>query len=192
MQANDMLEYKDKIIDAFKNGIFLSGHLKTSDDAAHGHVLEDVKNFIQKIESMSEKINLNLFEDFFESQSPVIYAKMLINTENPDKNKEFVAEIEDRISDLKDRIKKMSKTKQKNAAETLEIINEILDYNKNAQKNFQLPSKVNKGKSELKTEESIAERVKSENEKIAEIKKKENSEEKNINDSLFKYYISKY
>ena len=180
MQANDMLEYKDKIIDAFKNGIFLSGHLKTSDDAAHGHVLEDVKNFIQKIESMSEKINLNLFEDFFESQSPVIYAKMLINTENPDKNKEFVAEIEDRISDLKDRRKKMSKTKQKNAAETLEIINEILDYNKNAQKNFQLPSKVNKGKSELKTEESIAERVKSENEKIAEIKKKKKILKKKI------------
>ena len=49
MQANDMLEYKNKIIDAFKNVIFLSGHLKT-DDAAHGHVLEDVKDFIQKIE----------------------------------------------------------------------------------------------------------------------------------------------
>ena len=38
---------------------------------------------------------------------------MLINTENPDKNKEFVAEIEDRISDLKDRIKKTSKTEKK-------------------------------------------------------------------------------
>ena len=102
MQANDMLEYKDKIIDAFKNGIFLSGHLKISDCAAHGHVLEDVKNVIQKIGSMSEKINLSLFKDFFESQSPVIYAKMLINTENPDENKEFAAEIEDRISDLKE------------------------------------------------------------------------------------------
>ena len=74
----------------------------------------------------------------------------------------------------------MSKAKQKNAAETLEIINEILNYNKNAQKNFQLPSKVNKGKSELKTEESIAERVKSENEKIAEIKKKKKILKKKI------------
>ena len=34
---------------------FLSGHLKTSDDAAHDHVLEDVNTFIQKIESMAEK-----------------------------------------------------------------------------------------------------------------------------------------
>ena len=62
MQANDILEYKNKIIDAFTKGTFLSVHLKTSDDAVHGHVLEeDVKDFIQKIESMSEKINLSLF-----------------------------------------------------------------------------------------------------------------------------------
>ena len=112
MKANDILEYKDKIIDAFKNGIFLSGHLKTSDDAAHAHVLEDVKDFIQKIESMSEKNNLSYFQDFFESQSPAIYSKMLINTENPDKNKKTVAEIEEKISDLKDN-KKMSKTEKK-------------------------------------------------------------------------------
>ena len=108
-----MLEYGDKIIDAFKNGIFLSEHLKTSDGAAHDHVLEDVNNFIQKIELMAEKINLSLFEDFFESSSPDDYAKTLINTKNPDENKENVAEIKDRISDLKDRIKKMSETEKK-------------------------------------------------------------------------------
>ena len=28
MHTNDMLEYADKIIDAFKNGTFLSEHLK--------------------------------------------------------------------------------------------------------------------------------------------------------------------
>ena len=76
-------------------------------------MLEDVKNFIQKIGLMSEKINLNLFEDFFESSSPADYAKMLINTENPDKNKKFVAEIKDRISDLKDRIREMGKKEKK-------------------------------------------------------------------------------
>ena len=54
-----------------------------------------------------------MFEDFFESPSPADYAKKLIDTENPDKNKEFVAEIKDRISDLKDRIKKMSQTEKK-------------------------------------------------------------------------------
>ena len=59
---------------------------------------------------MSEKINLSLFEKFFESSSPVDYAKMLINTKELDKNKEIVeiVEIKDRISALKEQIKKMS------------------------------------------------------------------------------------
>ena len=87
---------------------------------------------------------------FFELPSPADYAKMLINTDNLDKNKEFVAEIKDRISDLKDRIKEMNETEKKNADETLNIIEKILDYNKNAQKNFSLVSKIDKGKSELK------------------------------------------
>ena len=46
-----------------------------------------------------------MFKDFFESL-PADYAEMLIDTENSEKNKEFVAEIKNRISDLKDRIKK--------------------------------------------------------------------------------------
>ena len=56
MQANGLFEYRDKIIDAFKNGTFLSEHLKKSDDAAYDYVLENVDDFIQKTESMSEKI----------------------------------------------------------------------------------------------------------------------------------------
>ena len=50
---------------------------------------------------MEEKINLGLFEDFFELSLSADYAKMLINTENLDKNKEFLAAIKDRISDFK-------------------------------------------------------------------------------------------
>ena len=185
MQATDLLEYKNKIIDAFKDGTFLSEHLKKTDNAAYGYVLEDVKDFIQEIESMSEKINLSLFEDFLELPSPVDFVKKLINTENLDKNKELVAEIKDRISDLKDRIKEMSETEKINADETLEIINKILDYNKNAQKNFHLVSKIDKGKSELKFQKSIAERVKSRRQRLdIIIKKKEN-----INNEFFKEYF---
>ena len=72
----------------------MSEHFKKSHDAAYDYVLKDVNSFIQKTQSMAEKINLSLLEDFFESSSPVDYAKMLINTKNPDE-----------ISDLKDRIK---------------------------------------------------------------------------------------
>ena len=190
MQANELLKYTNKIINAFRNGTFLSEHLKKTDNAAYGYVLEDVKDFIQEIESMSEKINLSLFEDFLELPSPVDFVKKLINTENLDKNKELVAEIKDRISDLKDRIKEMSKKEKKNksADETLKIIEEILDYNKMAEKTFARASKVDKGKPESKLEESIGKRVKLRRERIAEIE----GEEKNINNNLFKEYFTNY
>ena len=65
MQANDLLKYRNKIIDVFKNGIFLSEYLKKLDNAGYNYVLKNVKDFIQQTESMSEKIDLSLFEDFF-------------------------------------------------------------------------------------------------------------------------------
>ena len=65
MEANGMLEYRNKVIEAFRDGTFSSEHLKKSDAAAYDYVLKDVKNFIQKIESMAENISLSLFEDFF-------------------------------------------------------------------------------------------------------------------------------
>ena len=43
----------------------MSEHLKKLDDSAHSYVLEEVNKFIEEIKSMEEKINLNLFEDFF-------------------------------------------------------------------------------------------------------------------------------
>ena len=62
------------------------------------------------------------------------------------------------------------KKKIKNADETLEI----LDYNKNAQKKISAYIKSwQKKKWKLKTEESIAKRVKLKNEKIAETKEEE-------------------
>ena len=54
-----------------------------------------------------------MLEDFFELSSPADYAKMLIDIKNTDENKRIVAEIEDRISNLKDRIKEMSETETK-------------------------------------------------------------------------------
>ena len=75
MHENDLLDYGDKIIEAFRNGTFSSEHLKKSDDAAYDYTLKGVNSFIQENESMAEKINLSLFKDFFESSSPADYAK---------------------------------------------------------------------------------------------------------------------
>ena len=61
---------------------------------------------------MSEKINLSLFEDFFELWSPADYSKIFIDT-SPNENKKTVAEIKDRTSNLKDRTKKISQTEKK-------------------------------------------------------------------------------
>ena len=63
--ANESLEYKDKIINAFKNGTFSSEYLKKSDDVAYDFMLKGVNKFIEEIKSMKKKINLSLFEDFF-------------------------------------------------------------------------------------------------------------------------------
>ena len=73
--------------------------------------------------------------------------------------------------------KKYERKRKKNesANEALQSIEEILDDNKNAQRYFLFASEVDKGKTEPKTEESIAEKTKLRREKIAEIK----TEEKN-------------
>ena len=104
-----------------------------------------------------KKINLSFFEDFFESLSPADYAKMLVNTKNLNENKEIVVEIEDRILDLNNRIKKNEWNRKKNADKTSKIIEEILNHNKNAQKNFPLASKVDKGKTEPKVNKGKSE-----------------------------------
>ena len=60
----------------------------------------------------------------------------------------------------------MTKKKKKNAKETLEIIDKIIDYNKDAQNFFHRASKVDKKKKKSKIEESIAERTKLKRQKL--------------------------
>ena len=110
MQAKDMLEYRDEIIEDFRNGIFSFEHLKKSDAATYNYVLKDVSKFIKKIESMAENINLSSFNEFFDLSS-VDYAKYLINLKNTEENKEFVTEAKNRISALKVEIKKKNEQK---------------------------------------------------------------------------------
>ena len=62
---------------------------------------------------IEEKINLSLFEDFFQSSSPAEYAKELINTKNADENKKDVEEMQNKISDLEEWIKKNEWQKKK-------------------------------------------------------------------------------
>ena len=57
MHPNDMLDYGNKIIEAFWDGTFQSEHLKKSGDAAYDYVLKDVNNFIQEMKSRWKQKN---------------------------------------------------------------------------------------------------------------------------------------
>ena len=157
----------------------MTEQLKTSDDdIAYGFVLGDKKNFTQKIEPMSENINPGLFNEFFES-SPVYYAKYVVDLKDTTENKEFVIEIGNRVSDLKDTIKKMSETEKE------KIIEEIFNYNKQIQKALARASKIDKIKSEPKPEKSAAERTKLRRQRSDEIAQTE----KKISLELFIKYF---
>ena len=78
MQANDLLEYRNKIIDGFKDNTFSSEYLKKSDNAAYDFMLKNVNKFIQEIRSMEEKINLSLFEDFWKIHHQLIMQECLL------------------------------------------------------------------------------------------------------------------
>ena len=56
MQANDLLEYRNTIIDAFKNGIFLSEYLEKLDEARYKYVFKDVKKLFRKLNRWKKKL----------------------------------------------------------------------------------------------------------------------------------------
>ena len=157
MQANDLLEYRGKIIKTFKDGT------KKWDAAAYTYVLKDVNKFIEEIKSMEEKINLSLFEDFFQT-SPADYAKKLINIKNADENKGIVEEIKDRISDLEDKSKQMNE-KEKKMLRRQRLLEKFLMIIKMLKIFFIVHQKLIK-KSKWKFEESIAERLKLRKQKL--------------------------
>ena len=112
MQANDLLEYRDKIIKAFKDGTFLSKYLKKSDYAAHDYVLKDVMILFRKLNQWKKKLTYVCSGIFFKLLS-ADYAKVLINIKTVDENKKIIEEIEYRTSYLKERIKTMSEKEKK-------------------------------------------------------------------------------
>ena len=56
MQADDLLGHRNNIIKAFKDGTFMSEHLKKLDDAAYKHVLKDVNKFIKELNQWKKKL----------------------------------------------------------------------------------------------------------------------------------------
>ena len=99
------------------------------------------------------------------------------------------------MSDLKKRIKKMSKTekKRKRLMRHQRLLRKTLDQNEDVKKFFRFASKVDRGKSQPNTEESIAERMKLRRQKLDIIAKTKNKKKKKrkekIDNTLFNYYL---
>ena len=76
-----------------------------------------------------------MFKTYFNFSASIDLAKKLFKTEDKTKNNDFVEEMKNRWSNLKDKTKTMSKEEIKNEKpnDILEIINEILDFNKEIQ-----------------------------------------------------------
>ena len=73
-----------------------------------------------------------MFKDYFDVLVPSALAKKLYETKNKNKNNELVELINFRWSNLKDEIEKMTENeiKTEKPHKILEIVKEILDFNK--------------------------------------------------------------
>ena len=136
-----MLNNRQKVIDAFKTGIFSykDGFKKEEESEEESEekklkkIKDDFKKFIEYIENESKGINYDLFKDYFDLVVPSALAKKIYETK---KNNELVELIKVRWSNLKDDIEKMTEDEIKNERpyKILEIIKEILDFNKKIRK----------------------------------------------------------
>ena len=81
-------------------------------------------------------MNNDLLKTYFIFVTPIDLGKKLFETKDKTKNSELVKEMKNRWSNLKDKIKKMSKEEIKNEKpnDILGIISEIYDFNKEIQK----------------------------------------------------------
>ena len=88
------------------------------------------------IERKSKDINNDLFKNHFDFSTPAALTKKLFETKDARENSKFVTEIKNRWSNLKDKTEEMSKEeiKNKKSNEILEIINKIVDFTKEVQK----------------------------------------------------------
>ena len=137
-----MFHARKDIIGFLEEGIFpFKGNVsKTKEEIKEKTKEEEIKRFINNgialIERESEDLNNDLFKKYFDFSTPVALTKKLSEIKDARENSNFVKEIKNRWSNLKDKIEEMSKEEIKNEKpnEILGIINEIIDFNKEVQK----------------------------------------------------------
>ena len=132
---------RNDIINAFYKKIFpyKDSESKTKGEKLGENSEEELKEYINSaftfIEEKSKEINNDLFTKYFNFSTPIDLANQLYETKSKNKNSEFEKEIKKSWSNLKDELEKMSKEKIENKKpnEILEIVNKIIDFNKEIQ-----------------------------------------------------------
>ena len=140
--AVELLHVREDIVNYFKKGTFpFKGKVFKTKEEKSEEIKEETKeefinNAIPLIKKESKDINNDLFKTYFNFSAPIDLAKKLFETEGEKNDSELVEEIKNRWSRLKDEIKKMSKEETKNEKpnDILVIISEIIDFNKEIQK----------------------------------------------------------
>ena len=134
---------RNDIINAFNKNIFLCKE-KKSEEKSEEELKEYINNTFTFIEEKSEGINNYLFMKYFNFLKPSALAKQLYETKDKKKNNMLVEEIKNRCSNLKYETKKLSEEEIENKKpnQILETVNEILDFNKEIQKQRGLGLKI--------------------------------------------------
>ena len=129
---------RENIVNYFKKGVFpFKGKVfKIKEEIKEEEKEELINNAIALIKKESKDINNDLFKTYFNFSAPIDLAKKLFETKDKKKNSAFVEEIKNRWSNFKLETEKISKEEIKNEKpnDILRIINEILDFNKEIQK----------------------------------------------------------
>ena len=141
---------RNVIINAFNKNIFLckDSESKTKEKKSEEKSEEELKEYINNtftfIEEKSEGINNYLFMKYFNFLKPSALAKQLYETKDKKKNNMLVEEIKNRWNNLNNETKEKSKEEIGNETrnQILEIINEVLDFNKKIQEQRDLGLKI--------------------------------------------------
>ena len=125
-----LISFFEKGIFQYKGNVFKTKE-EESEEESEEELEERVKKFIKYIENESKSINYDLFKKHFNFIVPSALIRQLYEIKNRKENNQLVNTIRSGLTDLKDKILKMSEDEKEieKADKILKIVEEILDFN---------------------------------------------------------------
>ena len=136
--AKNFYEGREKIIEGFKNGVFPVCYDERHENQmkAEREIEEDdEEEFLKYIEDESKDIGYILFSYYFNFAKSIDMTKKLFEIKDKKKNDDFVKEIKNRWSKLKDSIEKTPRDEEDNKKieKILKTVKDILKFNEQYQ-----------------------------------------------------------